>query len=55
MSAWKDCREVCMHRLSIHGDLEAIVKEWIIESIRGYKNCNIKSEGSMRILYGFDL
>lgn len=35
MSAWKDCREVFMHRLSIHGDLKSIEKEWIIELVSG--------------------
>ena len=29
--------EVFMHKLSIHGDLEAIEKELIVESVRGEK------------------
>ena len=33
MSERDKCREFCMHRLSIHGDLESIEKDRIAESV----------------------
>ena len=56
MSVREKYREVFMHRLSIHGDLEVIVKEWIAELVRGEQRAEDTSEEGLRmILYGFDL